>query len=161
MTELCEVIELWSGDEELLLLLLHAMLTAFSVLFMAYNASMDTSMKSPVAEICRDVKMKISNVEKLHTTNEILKSVFDHLKRTASSFPVHLDEVSVLRMGNWSDAMKIEKNRIKIKDEFHILSEMEQTTVIYGLLNQVRDLVPKKLYPTTHYFVTFDLLGNH
>ncbi|XP_062611363.1 uncharacterized protein LOC134273196 [Saccostrea cucullata] len=137
ITDLIEMIDLWSGNEELLLLLLHTVMVTFSILLMAFNASLNSTIKSPTERICKELLEKIKKIEKLHTDNEKMKGFFGHLQKSASCLSIHLKEVSVLRMGNWSDAMRNAKNRQKIRDDFKVFSETEQTTVIFGLMNLV------------------------
>lgn len=138
ITDLLPLVELWSGDQELLLLLLNSALTTLITLFMSFNARVDVSIKNEIRDVCRNAKEKINKVEHLHNTDEILKSAFENLRKSADCFCHHLETVSVLRMGNWSDAMKKDSNREKIMKDFPEMSELEQSTVIFGLLNQVR-----------------------
>lgn len=134
---LLEVIELWAGNQELVLLLLNSLLTTLVILFMASNVRGDSSIKNSILIACRNTVEKIDKVEKLHTTDDILKSACQHLRNSAIPFS-QSEKVSILRMGNWSDAMKNVNNRKKITQEFPKMSEIEQSAVIFSLLNLVR-----------------------
>lgn len=137
---LLEVIELWAGNQELVLLLLNSLLTTLVILFMASNVRGDSSIKNSILIACRNTVEKIDKVEKLHTTDDILKSSCQHLRNSAIRFFQfsQSEKVSILRMGNWSDAMKNVNNRKKITQEFPKMSEIEQSAVIFSLLNLVR-----------------------
>ena len=137
---LLEVVELWAGNQELVLLLLNSLLTTFVILFMASNVRGYSSIKDFILFACDNTEEKINKVEKLHTTDDILKSACQHLRNSAIRFFQfsQSEKVSVLRMGNWSDAMKNVNNRKKITQEFPKMSEIEQSAVIFSLLNLVR-----------------------